>query len=103
MLVILAEARFDTTQADRVRAIGRLMIEASRAEPGCAGYSYAFDLIEPDLMRITELWKDEQALKDHVATPHLAAFVKDLRELRPKSLTVKCYELGPEQKMPRIG
>ncbi len=76
------------------------MIEASRAEPGCGGYDYAVDMLEPDLMRVRELWRDEQALKDHFATPHMAAFLKSLRELRPVSVTVKCYELGPERKMP---
>ena len=100
MLIVLAEARFDPTQTEQVRAVARPMIEASRREPGCAGYDYAFDLIEPDLMRVRELWKDEQALKDHFAMPHMAAFLTGLRERRPKSLTVKCYELGPERKMP---
>jgi quinol monooxygenase YgiN len=103
MLIVLAEARFDPTQTEQVRAVARPMIEASRREPGCGGYDYAFDLIEPDLMRVRELCRDEQALKDHFATPHMAAFLKGLRELRPKSVTVKCYELGPERKMPKAG
>ena len=94
MLIVLAEARFDPAQTETVRTAARPMIEASRAEPGCGGYDYAFDLLEPDLMRVRELWKDEQALKDHFATPHMAAFLKALRALRPRSLTVKCYELG---------
>jgi quinol monooxygenase YgiN len=51
-------------------------------------------------MRVRELWRDEQALKDHFATPHMAAFLNDLRALRPKTVTVKYYELGPERKMP---
>ncbi len=100
MLVVLAEARFDPAQTERVRAVARPMIRASRAEPGCASYDYAFDLLEPDLMRVRELWKDERALKDHFATPHMAVFLKGLRDLAPKSVTVKCYELGPERKMP---
>ena len=100
MLVVLAEARFDPMDAERVRAIARPMIEASRAEPGCRGYDYAFDLLEPDRMRVRELWADEQALKDHFATPHMSAFLKGLRALRPATVTVKCYELGPERKMP---
>ena len=100
MLVVLAEARFDPAQTEKVRAVARPMIVASRAEPGCAGYDYAFDLLEPDLMRVRELWKDEQALKDHFATPHMAGFLKGLRELAPKCVVVKCHELGPERKMP---
>ena len=51
-------------------------------------------------MRVRELWRDEQALRDHFATPHMAAFLEGLRALRPKTVTVKCYELGPERKMP---
>ena len=41
MLVVLSEARFDPAQTEQVRAVARPMIEASRAEPGCAGYDYA--------------------------------------------------------------
>jgi quinol monooxygenase YgiN len=36
MLIVLADARFDPAQAEQVRAVARPMIEASRAEPGCA-------------------------------------------------------------------
>ena len=100
MLVVLSEARFDPAQTEQVRAVARPMIEASRAEPGCAGYDYAFDLLEPDLRRVRELWRDEQALKDHFATPHMATFLKALRALKHRSVTVKCYELGPERRMP---
>ena len=100
MLVVLAEARFDAAQLDKVRAVARPMIEASRAELGCAGYDYAVNLLEPAVMHVRELWRDEQALKDHFATPHMAAFLKGLRAFQPKTVTVKCYELGPEKKMP---
>ena len=103
MLIVLADARFDPAQAEQVRALARPMIEASRAEPGCGGYDYAFDLLEPDLMRVREWWTDEQALRDHFATPHMAAFLKGLRELRPRSVAVRCYELGPERRMPNAG
>jgi quinol monooxygenase YgiN len=100
MLIVLADARFDPAQMDKVRMVARPMIEASRAEAGCSGYDYAHDLLDPGLMRVRELWRDEQALKEHFATPHMAAFLKGLRELRPVSVTAKCYELGPERKMP---
>ena len=103
MLVVLAEARFAPALTERVRAVARPMIEASRAEAGCAGYDYAFDLLEPDLMRVRELWRDEQALRDHFATPHMAVFLAALRELRPATVTVKCYELGAERPMPGSG
>lgn len=100
MLIVLADARFDPAQTSEIIAIARPMIEASRAEAGCAGYDYAFDMLEPGLMRVQEWWRDEQALRDHFATPHMAAFLKALRTLKPASVTIKCHELGPERKMP---
>ncbi len=100
MLIVLAEARIDPAQLDQVRGFARPMIEASRAEPGCVSYDYATDLLEPDLVRIVERWKDWQALHDHFATPHMVAFAQGLRALKPKSVTVKCWELGAEMKMP---
>ena len=100
MLIVLADARFDPTQTSEIIAIARPMIEASRAEAGCAGYDYAFDMLEPGLIRVREWWRGEQALRDHFATPHMAAFLKALRTLKPASVTIKCHELGPERKMP---
>ena len=100
MLIVLADARFDPAQTSEIIAIARPMIEASRAEAGCAGYDYAFDMLEPGLMRVQEWWRDEQALRDHFATPHMAAFLKALRTLKPASVTIKCHKLGPERKMP---
>ena len=35
------------------------MIAASRAEPGCLGYAYAEDILEPGLIRVSEAWQDE--------------------------------------------
>ena len=100
MLIVLADARFDPAQTSEIIAVARPMIEASRAEAGCAGYDYAFDMLEPGLMRVREWWRDEQALRDHFATPHMAAFLKALRTLKPASVTIKCHKLGPERKMP---
>jgi quinol monooxygenase YgiN len=100
MLIVLADARFAPAQTSEIVAIARPMIEASRAEPGCVGYDYAFDMLEPGLMRVREWWRDEQALKDHFATPHMATFLKALRGLKPSSVTIRCHELGPERKMP---
>ena len=41
---------------------------------GCIDYSYAMDVLDPDLMRVTEKWRDEDALRFHFATPHMAEF-----------------------------
>ena len=48
------------------------MIEGSRAEPGCRTYSYAEDVLDPGLIRVTETWDDRAALDAHFASTHIA-------------------------------
>jgi quinol monooxygenase YgiN len=52
----------------------RTMIEATRAEPGCLSYSFSFDALDEQLVRIFEVFRDEAALAEHRASPHMAAW-----------------------------
>lgn len=67
------------------------MIAASRAEAGCLDYAYARDLIDPDILRIAERWRDEAAMEAHFATPHLIAFRQALAALDIKAGAVHVY------------
>jgi quinol monooxygenase YgiN len=50
------------------------MIAASRAEPGCVSYSFAFDALDDHLVWVFEIFTDEDALAFHRAAPHMAAW-----------------------------
>lgn len=50
------------------------MIHASRAEDGCLVYHYAEDVFEPGLIHVVERWRDREALDNHFASTHLAAW-----------------------------
>jgi quinol monooxygenase YgiN len=60
----------------REQALGhmRAMVEASRAEPGCLEYSFAFDLGDDHLVRIFECYADEEAVEVHRNSAHFAAW-----------------------------
>ena len=59
MIAVLGSFRFPTDAVDRARPLMRAVIEATLAEPGCRAYSYAEDLAEPGLFRVTEVWDDD--------------------------------------------
>lgn len=63
------------------RPLMRTVIEASRAEPGCLAYSYAEDVLEPGLIRVSELWQSREQLDAHLAAPHMALWRKQREEL----------------------
>ena len=50
------------------------MLEASRAEDGCVAYSYAEDVVEPGLIHVFEVWRDQAAIDAHFASPHMATW-----------------------------
>ena len=50
------------------------MVAETRAEPGCLAYTLSFDIGEPDILRIFEMYRDEDALTAHGESAHLAAW-----------------------------
>ena len=74
MLIVLAKATVSADTLDQARNAIAAMVAASRAEEGCIDYTFTTDVLDPTSLHIVEKWRDEEALKVHFATPHMAAF-----------------------------
>ncbi|HVY90277.1 MAG TPA: putative quinol monooxygenase [Hyphomonadaceae bacterium] len=70
MLVLSVNLRVPKAEQERLRPHMEAVVNASRRESGCLAYSYGFDLLDPDLIRVFEVYKDDDALKAHVASDH---------------------------------
>lgn len=99
-IVVMAEAEVDPAEIERMREVGRRMIEASRLEAGCVTYAYSFDLLQPNRMRVIEVWATAMALREHFATPHMATFRQALAGLKVKIVSLQVFALGDEMKLP---
>lgn len=83
-----------TTQED-IRTLQQAiatMETASREEEGCVDYTFSAEVSDPSVLRITEKWHDVEALKAHMATPHMAEFQKVMGAHPPLSMDVCFYE-----------
>lgn len=96
MIVVEGSARIPEDAWPKAEAAMEKMIQASRAEPGCIEYAYSRDLLDPNLLRIIERWKDKAALVSHFAEPHMAEFRQALAAVGPRDLEVRMYEAEPE-------
>lgn len=94
MLIVIAEAEVPEASRTAMIEAGRRMVTASRQEEGCLGYDYAWDILEPGMMRVREIWKDEDALRLHFRTPHMAAFLAALEADRSVRTRIVVYEAG---------
>jgi quinol monooxygenase YgiN len=96
MIIVEGSARIPEDMWDQAIAAMETMITASRAEPGCIEYAYSRDLLDPNLLRIIERWKDKAALVSHFAEPHMAVFRGALAKVGPQDLEIRMYEAEPE-------
>jgi quinol monooxygenase YgiN len=74
MLLLSVNLRVPEAEQERLRPEMEKVVQASRKEPGCLAYSYGFDLLDPDLIRVFEVYKDDAALKAHGESEHFKAW-----------------------------
>ena len=71
MIVVVGHFRLPLERMVEARgAMARVML-ATRAEAGCVQYNYAEDLLDPGLIRVSEVWDSRAQLTAHLQTPHM--------------------------------
>ena len=77
MIVVVGQFRLPVERMAAARpAMVRVML-ATRAEAGCVQYNYAEDLLDPGLIRVSEVWDSREQLTAHLKTPHMAQWVEE--------------------------
>jgi quinol monooxygenase YgiN len=80
MLLVTATFTLDPEKIDEALRAMVIMSQCSEAEPGCSRYRFGRDLLDENIVHLTEVWEDEASLKAHFVTPHSSAFSSVLRE-----------------------
>ena len=99
MIAVLGSFRFPEEARGEARPLMRAVVEATLAEPGCSAYSYAEDVAEPGLFRVTELWDGRDALAAHFEMPHMKAWVEQRAALGFFDRDISVYEVGAAEKV----
>ncbi len=90
MVHVIAIITAKPGQRESILAAMRANLPAVRAEKGCIEYGPAIDAptvgpfqtnVGPDTIFVIEKWADADALKAHLATPHMAAYAAKVKDL----------------------
>ncbi len=73
-IIIVATIIAKEGKAELVRAELDKLIEPTRAEEGNVSYKIHQDLQNINKFVVIEEWKDEKAIKEHMATTHIKAY-----------------------------
>ncbi|MCB2088411.1 MAG: putative quinol monooxygenase [Sphingomonadaceae bacterium] len=77
MIVVNGSFRLPPDRMEQAKPAMQRVIAASLEEPGCLAYSYAVDILDPGLVRVTEAWADGSTLARHFETPHMQAWKQE--------------------------
>jgi quinol monooxygenase YgiN len=94
MLLIVGTFRLPADRVEAARPIMNRMIEASRAEDGCVAYGYAQDVLDPGLIHVKEMWRDQAALDRHFASAHIARWRAAWPDLGIGDRNLSVYDVG---------
>jgi quinol monooxygenase YgiN len=103
MIIVTGWVKLAPGQIDTFMLAALAMIQATREEPGCIDYAFARDFKDPDMIRISERWVDQDALSAHFASAHMATFNAALAKAHILSADVIAYnaqELRPLIRLP---
>jgi quinol monooxygenase YgiN len=90
MLHLIAVITAKPGQRDAVLAIFGANVPNVHAEPGCIEYTATVDIggfddiqakLGPDTFIVVEKWASPDALRFHMASPHMAAYGESTKEL----------------------
>ncbi|MEO8661020.1 MAG: putative quinol monooxygenase [Bryobacteraceae bacterium] len=91
IVVALLPARPDKIEDTRALLLG--LIAPTRAEAGCISYQLHQNNANPADFCFIEEWKDDDALDQHLATPHLQAARERMPELLAGPPDIRRYSL----------
>ena len=94
MILIIGTIRLPPANVGSARRAMAQMVAASRAEAGCIDYAYAEDMLEPGLIRVSELWRDRQSLDKHFTSSHIAKWRAQWPALGITDRDLQAYEVG---------
>ena len=92
MIVVIGSFRIPPSMIEVVRPVMEAMITASRAEQGCIEYAYALDVLDEGLVRVSEKWRDREALEAHFRTAHIAEWRAQVSALAVSERNLTAHE-----------
>lgn len=81
MIIVTGALRLPADRIEEARPHMRVLIETTRAEPGCLLYAWAEDVLEPGLIRMIEHWQDWPSFAAHDQSTHATAWKAALAEI----------------------
>lgn len=93
MIAISAKITISPDFADAYVKAALAIIPSTRKEAGCNYYAFGRDIEDSNVVLISEEWTSEQALRDHLKSPHITDFLEKTQSMKLQAVEVKKYDV----------
>ena len=94
MIIVMGIIRADAADLDSLQDAMTAQMAATQAEDGCELYVFSRDVTDPNVLMISERWRDGDALAAHGRAPHMATFNRTIGGIKIHQISVKAYDVS---------
>ena len=91
-VTVIARIHAKPGMEDETRKVLQGLLAPTRAEAGCINYDMHSSTDDPAQFVFYENWTSKEALDQHLATPHLKAFMAKQSQLLAKPVEITLWE-----------
>lgn len=91
-IVVVGQFRMPPENMEAARPLMAKVMLATRAEDGCIEYNYAEDVLDPGLIRVSEVWETREQLGAHLKTEHMAIWGQERTALGLSGRAITVFE-----------
>lgn len=99
-VISLVRFRIRDGMTDAIRSVLAEAQSAISREQGCLFYRFSVDLAAPDVVCVTEHWRDQAALDAHTGNAHSAELVANLIAAGMTDFEVQNHTICPQRNPP---
>ncbi len=72
MIAVIGSMKFPPENIAALLPHVQELVRQTNANDGCIAYDVGQDIIEPGVLRFSEIWPDQESFDRHIAAPHIA-------------------------------
>ena len=72
MIAVIGHMKFPPENIAALLPHVQELVRQTNANDGCIAYDVGQDILEPGVLRFSELWPDQASFDGHIAAPHIA-------------------------------
>ena len=92
-IVVTGYMRVASTDRDNFIRVLQRHVPRVRGKDGCIAYSFSADFLDPDVVRVSELWRDLRALEEHLASEEFLSTLNELSQVEFLERSVQRYDV----------